>query len=255
MTADGRHDLDAMAAAITDRTKVVIVCTPNNPTGPAVTQSELDAFIAKVPTHVVVVVDEAYLEFVRMDDAIDGDRDLPAPRQRRADPHLLQGLRPRRLPGRVRRRSRAARRPRSARSRCRSASATSPRPPRSPRWARRPSCSSGSRTSSRAAPTWSPGCARSGWDLPDAQGNFVWFPLGDRALDFAAACGEVGDLGPPVRRRRRPREHRRGARPSTASSRWPPASPADRPSVSDPRLTGDRRRCQAVHGPTTSGRA
>jgi histidinol-phosphate aminotransferase len=31
-----------------------------------------------------------------------------------------------------------------------------------------------------------------GWDLPDAQGNFVWFPLGDRALDFAAACGEVG---------------------------------------------------------------
>src|SRR5690349_7120190 len=69
---DGRHDLDAMAAAVTDRTKVVIVCTPNNPTGPAVTQSELDAFIAKVPSHVVVVVDEAYLEFVRMDDAIDG---------------------------------------------------------------------------------------------------------------------------------------------------------------------------------------
>ena len=31
-----------------------------------------------------------------------------------------------------------------------------------------------------------------GWELPDAQGNFVWFPLGDRALDFAAACGEVG---------------------------------------------------------------
>ena len=72
VTADGRHDLDAMAAAVTDRTKVVIVCTPNNPTGPAVTQSELDAFIAKVPSHVVVVVDEAYLEFVRMDDAIDG---------------------------------------------------------------------------------------------------------------------------------------------------------------------------------------
>ena len=72
VTADGRHDLAAMAAAVTDRTKVVIVCTPNNPTGPAVTQSELDAFIAKVPPHVVVVVDEAYLEFVRMDDAIDG---------------------------------------------------------------------------------------------------------------------------------------------------------------------------------------
>ena len=72
LAADGRHDLDAMAAAVTDRTKVVIVCTPNNPTGPAVTQADLDAFIAKIPTHVVVVVDEAYLEFVRMDDAVDG---------------------------------------------------------------------------------------------------------------------------------------------------------------------------------------
>ena len=39
VTGDGRHDLDAMAAAITDRTKIVLVCTPNNPTGPAVSQS------------------------------------------------------------------------------------------------------------------------------------------------------------------------------------------------------------------------
>src|SRR3954470_5846722 len=69
---DGRHDLDAMAAAITDRTKVVMVCTPNNPTGPAVTQTELDTFLARVPEHVLVVVDEAYGEFVRMSDAVDG---------------------------------------------------------------------------------------------------------------------------------------------------------------------------------------
>ncbi|HEX6150702.1 histidinol-phosphate transaminase [Nocardioides sp.] len=72
VTADGRHDLDAMAEAITDRTKVVLVCTPNNPTGPAVTQAELDAFLAKVPPHVLVVVDEAYVEFVRMPDPVDG---------------------------------------------------------------------------------------------------------------------------------------------------------------------------------------
>ena len=72
VTADGRHDLAAMAAAITDRTKVVMVCTPNNPTGPAVTQAELDAFLTKVPPHVLVVVDEAYVEFVRMDDPVDG---------------------------------------------------------------------------------------------------------------------------------------------------------------------------------------
>ena len=49
VTADGRHDLDAMAAAVTDRTRVVIVCTPNNPTGPAVTQTELEAFLDQDP--------------------------------------------------------------------------------------------------------------------------------------------------------------------------------------------------------------
>ena len=69
---DARHDLPAMAAAITERTRVVLVCTPNNPTGPAVTQAELDAFLAAVPPHVLVVVDEAYLEFVRAGDPVDG---------------------------------------------------------------------------------------------------------------------------------------------------------------------------------------
>ncbi|MGZ4759976.1 MAG: aminotransferase class I/II-fold pyridoxal phosphate-dependent enzyme, partial [Acidimicrobiales bacterium] len=65
LTDDARHDLDAMAAAVTDRTKVVIVCSPNNPTGPSVTRAELEAFLDKVPSHVVVVLDEAYREFVR----------------------------------------------------------------------------------------------------------------------------------------------------------------------------------------------
>jgi histidinol-phosphate aminotransferase len=69
---DGRHDLAAMAAAVTDRTKVVIVCTPNNPTGPSVTDTELRAFVEQVPAHVLVVVDEAYREFVREDDPVDG---------------------------------------------------------------------------------------------------------------------------------------------------------------------------------------
>ena len=73
-----------MAAAITDRTRLVLVCTPNNPTGPAVTQAELDAFLAAVPPHVLVVVDEAYVEFVRMDDAVDGVATYRAPRQRGA---------------------------------------------------------------------------------------------------------------------------------------------------------------------------
>ena len=60
---DGSHDLDAMAAAITDRTRLILVCIPNNPTGPAVTESQIRAFLAKVPATVPVVIDEAYFEF------------------------------------------------------------------------------------------------------------------------------------------------------------------------------------------------
>lgn len=60
---DGSHDLDAMVAAITERTRLILVCTPNNPTGPAVTESQIRAFLAKVPAHIPVVIDEAYFEF------------------------------------------------------------------------------------------------------------------------------------------------------------------------------------------------
>lgn len=62
---DGRLDLPAMAAAVTERTRVVLVCTPNNPTGPAVRAAELEAFLDAVPGTVVVAIDEAYVEFVR----------------------------------------------------------------------------------------------------------------------------------------------------------------------------------------------
>jgi histidinol-phosphate aminotransferase len=59
-----RHDLEAMAAAITPRTKLVFVCSPNNPTGTANTEAELLAFARALPEHVVGVFDEAYAEFV-----------------------------------------------------------------------------------------------------------------------------------------------------------------------------------------------
>lgn len=59
-----RHDLAAMRAAITDRTRVVYVCNPNNPTGAAVTSEALSAFVRSVPARVLVVVDEAYIDFV-----------------------------------------------------------------------------------------------------------------------------------------------------------------------------------------------
>src|SRR6478752_6824872 len=64
LAAGARHDLPAMLAAITDRTRLVVICSPNNPTGPSVHRAELEAFLDAVPPHVLVAVDEAYREFV-----------------------------------------------------------------------------------------------------------------------------------------------------------------------------------------------
>ncbi|GFZ89795.1 histidinol-phosphate aminotransferase [Paenibacillus marchantiophytorum] len=60
---DGTHDLDGMLAAITEKTKIVWICNPNNPTGTMNTDAEIEAFLAKVPAHVLVVLDEAYCEY------------------------------------------------------------------------------------------------------------------------------------------------------------------------------------------------
>lgn len=62
------HDLDAMAAAITDRTRLCFVTNPNNPTGTWLTKTDLHAFLKQVPQHVIVVVDEAYFEYVQEPD-------------------------------------------------------------------------------------------------------------------------------------------------------------------------------------------
>ncbi|QQE72745.1 histidinol-phosphate transaminase [Brevibacillus composti] len=61
---DGVHDLEAMAAAINDQTRVVWVCNPNNPSGTIVTAEQLSSFLKKVPQDVLVVMDEAYYEYV-----------------------------------------------------------------------------------------------------------------------------------------------------------------------------------------------
>jgi histidinol-phosphate aminotransferase len=72
LTEDARHDFKAMEAALTDRTRVVLVCTPNNPTGPVVRRDELLAFLDVVPRNVLVVLDEAYREFIREPETVDG---------------------------------------------------------------------------------------------------------------------------------------------------------------------------------------
>lgn len=75
-TAEHGHDLDAMAAAIGERTRLVFVCTPNNPTGTTISATELGKFLDKVPDRVLVVVDEAYFEYGDADDPdrVDGIR-------------------------------------------------------------------------------------------------------------------------------------------------------------------------------------
>ena len=69
---DDVHDLPAMAAAITDRTRLVFVCNPNNPTGTVVPAPAIEAFLAQVPGDVTVVLDEAYREFVTDVASLDG---------------------------------------------------------------------------------------------------------------------------------------------------------------------------------------
>ena len=68
LTRDLVHDLDAMLAAITKQTRVVMLCNPNNPTGTSVSAAAFERFVAALPEDVVLAVDEAYYEFVRRPD-------------------------------------------------------------------------------------------------------------------------------------------------------------------------------------------
>lgn len=68
LTADGYNDLDAMADAITDKTTLIFVCNPNNPTGTVVTEQAFIEFMDKVPADVIVALDEAYTEYLRTED-------------------------------------------------------------------------------------------------------------------------------------------------------------------------------------------
>ena len=70
--ADGRYDLEAIANAITPRTKLVYLCHPNNPTGTMNTRGELDAYFARVPEHVLTVLDQAYFEYIDDPEYADG---------------------------------------------------------------------------------------------------------------------------------------------------------------------------------------
>ncbi len=191
LTADARHDLDAMAAAITDRTRVVLVCTPNNPTGPAVRGDELRRFIGRVPEHVLVVVDEAYREFIRDADTVDAvelyrERSNVVVLRTFSKAYGLAGLRV--------------------------GLAIAPEPVTSA--IRKCALPFGVSHIAQLAAVASlqaeeallervealvaersrvvDGLRAAGWDVPDAQGNFVWLALGEDTVAFAAAADAAG---------------------------------------------------------------
>lgn len=76
LTENAEHDLDAMADAITERTRIVLLCTPNNPTGPTIRRADFERFMQRVPADTLVVLDEAYREFVTDPEAVRGEEVL-----------------------------------------------------------------------------------------------------------------------------------------------------------------------------------
>ena len=191
LTADSRHDLDAMVEAVTDATRVVLVCTPNNPTGPSVSATELEAFLARVPDRVLVVVDQAYLEFVTSEDPVDALAVLAAhPNvvvlRTFSKAYGLAGLR-------------------VGYAMSSPAIATA---------LRKTAVPFGVNSLAQAAGVASLDAAdeldvrvkelvaerarvldalrEQGWELPDTDANFVWFPLGDDTPAFAAMCEAEG---------------------------------------------------------------
>ncbi len=187
---DATHDLEAMAAAITDRTRVILVCTPNNPTGPIVKAADLEDFLDAVPAGVIVVVDEAYVEFVRDPEAADGLALLAAHEnvvvlRTFSKAYGLAGLRVGYAMARppVAEAIRKATAPFSVTDLAQAAAVASL--DAEDELAARVETIVGERDAMVTA------LRGQGWDVPAAQGNFVWLPLGDDAMAFAAACDPV----------------------------------------------------------------
>lgn len=190
-TAEHGHDLPAMAATVTDRTRLILVCNPNNPTGTAISRAELDAFLDAVPDDVLVVLDEAYREFV-IDPAVPdglagyGDRPNVAILRTFSKAWGLAGLRVGYLVAQVGVAA-AVRKVVTPFSTSAVAQAAALAALRQPDEVHR-RCDMVIAERERlltAVRKFVP-------DVPDSQANFIWLPLGDRAAAFAAACETRG---------------------------------------------------------------
>ena len=191
LTPDARHDLAAMADAVTERTRLVLVCTPNNPTGPAVTDAELRAFLARVPQDVVVVVDEAYLEFGTDPDAPDAlalYREHPNVVVLRtfSKAYGLAGLRVGYAVAHetIATALRKAATPFGVSDLAQQAAVAS--------LAAHDELMARVRALVAERERVLTGLREQGWAVPDTQANFVWLPLGEQTTAFAEAAQQAG---------------------------------------------------------------
>ncbi|XKK36841.1 histidinol-phosphate transaminase [Nocardiopsis sp. ARC36] len=188
---DEAHDLDAMADAVTPATRMVIVCNPNNPTGTTVREDELTAFLDRIPDSVLVILDEAYLEYVRdprVPDGVDLYRDRPNVAVLRTfskayglaavrlgylvgHPPVVDAVRKTLVPFAVNHIAQAAG--------IASLDAED-------ELMERVAATVAERDRVRDA------LVASGWTVPPTEANFVWLRLDGDTLDFAAACAEAG---------------------------------------------------------------
>ena len=196
LTASAGHDFAAMRAAIGERTRLVIVCNPNNPTGTAAGHAEIADFLAAVPPEVVVLLDEAYLQFNHADDAPDGVELF------RRYPNLVVGRTFSKAYGLAGLRIGYALAPEPV--------AVAMRKVAVPfgvtnlaQGAALASLDAEDELASRVdkliaeRDRLADALARQGWDLPVTQANFFWFPLGDRTEAAAATFARHGVLVRP----------------------------------------------------------
>ncbi|MGP6169932.1 histidinol-phosphate transaminase [Microbacterium sp. A204] len=184
----GRHDLDAMADAVTDRTRAIIVCTPNNPTGPIITSAEFAAFVKRVPADVLIILDEAYAEFVTAEGAVDGlgervfeEHPNVVVLRTFSKAYGLAGLRVGYAIGhsKVLDAARATGVPLSVTSAAEIGAIASL--DAEAELLQRVAVIVERRTTLVAA------LRAQGWAVPDSQSNFVWLPTGERTIEIAAA--------------------------------------------------------------------
>ena len=194
--AGARHDLRAMADAVTERTRVLVVCSPNNPTGPSVGRTELEELLDRVPSRVLVVLDEAYREFVRAEDPVDGvelvrARPNVVAMRTFAKAYGMAGFRVGYVVAapEVAAAVRACALPFGVSSVAQAAAVAALE--HEAELLERVDAIVEERGRVVAA------LSAQGWQVPDAQGNFVWLALGARSTEFAAACEERGVMVRP----------------------------------------------------------